>query len=105
MNYLSVVVESTGLGSFSTLFNKPVYRLPIQQKREVSDLLKQEGEKLGQFADAQDRLAWEAEIAQIQKEQEQDLATPALAWWKPVPLSEAEYFEMLAEGHKTEAVL
>lgn len=105
MNYLSIVVESTGVGSFSTLHGDPVYQLPVTLKREVSSLLKQEGEKIGEYADVQARLNWEEEAAQMQADQERDLASPELAWWDPRPITEAEYFNQLSEIYgKTEAV-
>jgi hypothetical protein len=54
----------------------------------------------------QEAISWELEAAALQAEQEQDLQSPLLSWWEPAPLTEAEYFNQLAQIHgKTEAVL
>lgn len=54
----------------------------------------------------QEAISWELEAAALQTEQEQDLQNPILSWWEPAPLTEAEYFNQLAQIHgKTEAVL
>lgn len=54
----------------------------------------------------QEAISWEFEVAVLQAEQEQDLQSPTLSWWEPAPLTEAEYFNQLAQIHgKTEAVL
>jgi hypothetical protein len=54
----------------------------------------------------QEAISWKLEAAALQAEQEQDLQSPALSWWDPAPMTEAEYFNQLAQIHgKTEAVL
>jgi hypothetical protein len=54
----------------------------------------------------QEAIGWELEASILQAEQEQDLQSPVLSWWNPAPMTEAEYFNQLAQIHgKTEAVL
>ena len=38
-----------------------------------------------------------SELAQLENEQAQDLASPALDWWDPEPMSEEQHFNQLTE--------
>lgn len=100
MQYLNINVERTSpTDSITYLFNEPAFSLPLPLKRTVSALLKQEAEKVADYADLHERLSWELELEHLQAEQARDLASPVMAWWKPKQLTEAEYYEQLAEAH------
>ncbi len=100
MPYQKLTVEQTAPNcSITYLFNQPAHALPVQQKREVAAVLGREAGKIGALAELQERLAWEFELEQLQAEQARDLETPALSWWQPKPLTEADYYNALAEAH------
>ena len=100
MPYRNITVELTAPNcSITYLFDQPAHSLPVQIKREVAGLLKQEAEKITGYANLQEQLSWEAETIQLQAEQARDLATPVLMWWESKPLTEADYYDMLAEKH------
>lgn len=40
-----------------------------------------------------------AELAQLEKEQGQDLASPEMAWWEPRAITEEQYLNQLGADH------
>ena len=40
--------------------------------------------------------AWQIELERFEREETEDLKQPYMSWWEAKPLTESEYFEMMA---------
>jgi hypothetical protein len=95
-----IVLDEYQPGEFTAELNgQSALDLTPQDKKELAKTLEEKAVFLAAVAELQTQLSWEAELAQLQAEQAQDLAAPVLTWWEPKRLTEAEYYDQLAEAH------